>query len=81
MIEVVQGTEKENYSHYFPHRSVVKESNATTRSRPVVDAFAKEKRNPSLNHCLESRPNLIELIPSVILRFRQEKCRIIADIR
>lgn len=81
VIEAVQGTEENNCGHYFPHRPVVKEGNATTRIRPVFDASANKKGNPSLNLCLESEPNLIELIPSVILRFREGKWGIIADIR
>ena len=37
--------------HYLPHRPVVKES-GTTRVRPVFDASARERGQPSLNQCL-----------------------------
>lgn len=35
----------------------------------------------SLNHCVETGPNLIEQIPSLLLRFRRGKFGIIADIK
>jgi len=39
--------------HYLPHRPVVKES-GTTKVRPVFDASARERGQPSLNQCLEN---------------------------
>ncbi|KAF2896980.1 hypothetical protein ILUMI_09196 [Ignelater luminosus] len=72
--------EKENlWGHYLPHRHVLKE-NSTTRLRPVFDASAKSKNGVSLNQCLETGPNLIELISSVLLRFREKKIGVISDI-
>lgn len=41
----------------------------------------KEKNFPSINECLEKGPNLIELIPSIINRFRYGKFGVIADIK
>lgn len=67
-------------AHYLPHRPVVKEG-STTRIRPVFDASAKEQGGPSLNQCLEKGPNLIELIPDILIRFRQNKIGVTADIR
>jgi hypothetical protein len=80
IIEVVPSNELDNECHYLPHRPVVKESSATTRIRPVFDASAREQHTPSLNDCLECGPNLIELIPTVMLRFREGRYGVIADI-
>jgi len=66
--------------HYLPHRPVVKEG-GTTRVRPVFDASAKERGQPSLNQCLEKGMNQIEIIPTLLLRFRLHRIGIIADIR
>ena len=66
--------------HYLPHHAVYKES-LTTPVRPVFDASAKNNRSPSLNDCLYKGPNLLELIPSVLLRFRENKIGVTADIR
>ncbi|XP_025829705.1 uncharacterized protein LOC112904277 [Agrilus planipennis] len=80
IIEEVPISEVECASHYLPHRPVIKEG-STTRIRPVFDASAREKGNPSLNHCLEKGPNLIELIPSILVRFREHKIGVVSDIR
>ena len=66
--------------HYLPHRHVVKE-NSTTRIRPVFNASSKQKGYPSLNDCVEKGLNLIELIPSMISRFRLFKFGVTADVR
>jgi hypothetical protein len=65
--------------YYLPHRPVVKES-GTTNVRPVFDASARERGQPSLNQCLEKGMNLIE-IPTLLLRFRLHRIGIIANIR
>ncbi|XP_054260019.1 uncharacterized protein LOC128984704 [Macrosteles quadrilineatus] len=66
-------------SHYLPHRAVVKEG-STTRIRPVFDASAKDINGYSVNGCLESGPNLIELIPKVLTNFRLHAFALTADI-
>lgn len=66
--------------HYLPHRPVIKE-NSTTKIRPVFDGSAKMKNCPSLNDCLVKGPNLVELIPSILNRFRIGRYGVIADIR
>lgn len=80
VIEEVPAAERNMPCHYLPHRHVVKE-NSTTRIRPVFDASAKIKRSPSLNECLEKGPNLMELIPTVLTKFRLGKIGVIADIK
>ncbi|XP_021947712.1 uncharacterized protein LOC110845573 [Folsomia candida] len=67
--------------HYLPHHAVFKPQSLTTPVRPVFDASCKTGRNPSLNDCLEKGPNNLELIPSLIQRFREKKIGVIADIR
>ncbi|XP_054713434.1 uncharacterized protein LOC129222896 [Uloborus diversus] len=80
VIEEVPEDEIQRSAHYLPHLPVLKE-NSTTKIRPVFDASAKQKGAPSLNDCLESGINLIELIPSILFRFRLEKIGVISDIR
>lgn len=66
--------------HYLPHRPVIKEG-STTKIRPVFDASAREKDKPSLNQCLNKGPNIIELIPNILTRFRLNKLGVVSDIR
>ena len=67
--------------HYLPHHPVIKPGSLTTPVRPVFDASSKAKNEPSLNDCLQKGPNLMELIPSILMRFRENKIGIISDIR
>ena len=78
--ECVPEEEFNRFSHYLPHRPVIK-AESTTKIRPVFDASACEKGFPSLNQCLEKGPNLIELIPDTLLRFREHDIGVVADIR
>ncbi|XP_024885287.1 uncharacterized protein LOC112463247 [Temnothorax curvispinosus] len=80
IIERVPVQEENDWGYYLPHRHVVKEG-STTRIRPVFDASAKERTSPSLNECLHKGPNLIELIASILLRFRENKIGVVADIK
>ena len=79
IIEVKQGSSSRE--HFLPHRPVFKPESITTPVRPVFDASCRVGKHPSLNQCLEKGPNMLELIPSILLRFRIEKVGIIADIR
>ncbi|GBO44059.1 hypothetical protein AVEN_257492-1 [Araneus ventricosus] len=74
MQEIKQG------QHFLPHHPVFKE-NSTTKVRPVFDGSAKERNTPSINDCLEKGPNLVELIPSLMNRFRVGKYGVTADIK
>ncbi|XP_015913083.2 uncharacterized protein [Parasteatoda tepidariorum] len=66
--------------HYLPHRPVIKES-STTKIRPVFNASSRRKGVPSLNDCVEKGLNLIQVIPSMINKFRRNKFGVAADIR
>lgn len=48
-IEKVCSQEAVNQGHFLPHRPVIKENSLTTKIRPVFDASASEKQEPSLN--------------------------------
>ncbi|XP_008205950.1 uncharacterized protein LOC103316068 [Nasonia vitripennis] len=85
IIERVPEAEVGNKGHYLPHRPIIKE-NSTTVIRPIFDASAapkptKEKKSLSLNDCLEKGPNLIELISSILLRFREGMIGVVSDIK
>ncbi|GFV52738.1 uncharacterized protein TNCV_2874091 [Trichonephila clavipes] len=71
--------EIETDAYYLPHRAMFKISE-TTKIRPVFDATAREENNPSLNDCLLKGPNLIELIPDILDRFRMYPIGLSADI-
>ncbi|XP_054709448.1 uncharacterized protein LOC129219153 [Uloborus diversus] len=67
-------------THYLPHRAVFKD-NSTTKVRPVFDGSAKTRNSVSINECVEKGPNLIELIPAILNRFRWGKIGVISDIK
>ena len=80
IIERVPQEEESNWAHYLSHRPVFKE-NSTTKIRPVFDASAKEQQGVSLNECLHKGPNLIKLVSSILLRFREGNIGVISDVR
>ncbi|GFV89367.1 pro-Pol polyprotein [Trichonephila clavipes] len=71
---------REGRCHYLPHCRVYKEC-STIQLRPVFDAACKEKGKFSLNDCLEKGLNLLDTIPSILMRFREKKIGIISDIK
>ncbi|GFT60451.1 integrase catalytic domain-containing protein [Trichonephila clavipes] len=80
IVEEVPKEELKSVSHYLPHRHVVKPV-STTKIRPIFNASSKQKGAVSLNDCLEKGFNLIELIPSMLARFRLYIFGVSADIR
>ncbi|UYV83219.1 hypothetical protein LAZ67_23000235 [Cordylochernes scorpioides] len=82
LIEEVDREDIRPTGHYLPHRPIYKVQSETTPIRPVYDASCKaSKRSLSLNECLETGPNLIELLPEILIRLREKKIGAIADIR
>lgn len=81
IIEKVPDNESNNPSHYLPHRPIVKPNSVSTRIRPVFDAASRERNSPSINQCLDKGPNLMELIPTVLLGFRKEEVGVTADVK
>ncbi|XP_035212136.1 uncharacterized protein LOC118186180 [Stegodyphus dumicola] len=73
--------EKNKYKgvHYLPHRAVVKE-NSSTSIRPVFNASSHSPGYPSLNDCLSTRPNLIEITPSILNQFCKNYVGVTSDI-
>ena len=68
---------------HFGRRIFLKDrfkENSTTKIRPVFDASAKELQGVSLNKCLHKGPNLIELVSSILLRFREGNIDVISDV-
>ncbi|GFW83666.1 DUF5641 domain-containing protein [Trichonephila clavipes] len=79
IIEEVQNVADKKNEHYLPHHPVYKD-NSTTKIRPVFDGSAKEKNSSSINECLEKGPNMVELIPKIVNKFRLRQFGITADI-
>ena len=66
--------------HYIPHHAVHKES-STTPIRIVYDCSCrKSSTHPSLNDCLTSGPPILKDLIAILLRFRQHKYGLVADI-
>ncbi|GFQ88425.1 pro-Pol polyprotein [Trichonephila clavata] len=70
----------EGPGHYLPHRGVFK-NESTTKIRPVFDVSCKSRGNHSLNDCLMKGPNLQDLIPSVLKKFREKTFGFVSDIK
>lgn len=81
IIEIVPESELQDIGHYIPHKAVLKLESKTTPIRPVFDASCKVGRVPSLNECLQKGPNLLELIPAILLRYREGNIGVTSDIR
>ena len=67
-------------THYLPHFGVKKKSN--NKLRLVYDAAAKSSINAySLNSCLETGPDLMNSLLSILIRFRTFPYALKSDIR
>lgn len=80
-IERVEPGKGNDQVHYLPHRGVIKPESLTTPVRPVFDASCKRNGSPSLNDCLHTGENYIQLIPDILLRFREKAIGFVSDIR
>ncbi|UYV76394.1 hypothetical protein LAZ67_14000274 [Cordylochernes scorpioides] len=81
LIERVEENPLERRGYYLPPRPVYKMESKTTPIRPVFDASCLGHNGLSLNQCLEKGPNLLERIPEMMIRFRENKFGVTADIR
>ncbi|GFY48661.1 putative RNA-directed DNA polymerase from transposon X-element [Trichonephila inaurata madagascariensis] len=81
IIEKVPETEIDNFRYYLPRRPVIKQASQTMKIRLVFDASARDKNQSSLNDCLNRGPNLIELIPDIIDKFRLYPIGLSSDIK
>ena len=67
--------------HYMPHHAVIHRERTTTKIRIVYDGSAKPNGlEPSLNECLQTRPNLIPKLFDVLVKFRTYAIALSADI-
>ena len=67
---------------YIPHKAVVRENAASTKTRIVYDASARaNEASPSLNDCLEVGPPLQNQLWSVLVRGRFHTIALTADIQ
>ena len=81
IIEKVEQNKKDGICHYLPHHAVVKPDHSTTKLRIVYDASAKTKLDhKSLNECLHRGPVLLHDLCGTLLRFRNHKIGLVADI-
>ncbi|UYV74994.1 hypothetical protein LAZ67_12002033 [Cordylochernes scorpioides] len=81
LIERVNENPPEVKGYYLTHRPVFKSESKTTPIRPVFDASCQGHNGLSLNQYLEKAPNLLERIPKIMIRFRENKFGVLADIR
>ncbi|UYV74993.1 hypothetical protein LAZ67_12002029, partial [Cordylochernes scorpioides] len=81
LIERVNENPPEVKGYYLTHRPVFKSESKTTPIRPVFDASCQGHNGLSLNQYLEKGPNLLERIPKIMIRFRENKFGVLADIR
>ena len=67
---------------YIPHKVVVRENAASTKTRIVYDASARvNESSPSLNDCLEVGPPLQNQLWSVLVRGRFHTIALTADMQ
>ncbi|XP_074659591.1 uncharacterized protein LOC141912264 [Tubulanus polymorphus] len=65
---------------YLPHHPVLKKSSTTTKTRIVNDGASKGPEGISINDTLIPGPALQPDILAILIRFRQHKVALIADI-
>ncbi|XP_066967517.1 uncharacterized protein [Macrobrachium rosenbergii] len=65
---------------YFMHYFGVRKESSTTPLRIVFNASSRRKGELSLNDCLYTGPNLVELLYDLLLRFRSNPYAVISDI-
>ncbi|XP_018365332.1 PREDICTED: uncharacterized protein LOC108762706 [Trachymyrmex cornetzi] len=80
MEEVLQKDAQCKLSYYLPHHAVTKEDSETTKVRVVFDASCKSSTGISLNDCLRVGPTIQQDLFSIILRLRQHRYAMSADI-
>lgn len=80
IIEEVIHLSTENPVYYLPHHPVIIENRSTTKIRIVFDASSHEKDRLSLNDCLLTGPNLNPDLLSILIKFRQHKIAMMADV-
>ncbi|CAI5446829.1 unnamed protein product [Caenorhabditis angaria] len=67
-------------SYYIPHRAVIKNDSATTKTRIVYDGSSKQRGCLSLNECAFAGPSILQSIVGILLRARTRKFLVTADV-
>lgn len=80
MVEVPENELENPYAVYLPHHAVVREDKETTKVRIVFDASSKGVNNVSLNDDLMVGPKLQQDLRHILMRWRNHKICIVADI-
>ena len=79
--EKVQEVKEPPGCYYCPHHAVIKEDRVSTKVRLVFDGSSNEGTERSLNDVLYKGPALQPKLTSIIMRFRQPKIAINADVK
>ncbi|UYV77366.1 K02A2.6-like [Cordylochernes scorpioides] len=81
-IEGVNGNPPEVKGHYLPRRLLFKSESKTTPIRPVFDdAFCRGHNGLSLKRYSKKIPNLLQRIPEIRKKIRENKFGILVDMR
>ena len=67
-------------SYFLPHQPIIKDSSTTTKLRVVFDGSQKTTTGVSLNDIQFTGPSLQSDIFAILLKFRQHKFIVTADI-
>ena len=67
-------------AYYMPHRPVLRPEHETTKIRPVFDASAKNQDGISLNTEILTPPVTHPPLTGILMRFRQKRIALTADI-
>lgn len=67
LIEEIDKSELNDRAHYIPNS-------------PVVATSIPKKDRSSLIHCLEKGVDLINLMPAILLGYRENKMEVVSDI-
>lgn len=70
----------ENQVYYLPHHAVFKDTSVTTKCRVVFNASAPSDNGVSLNDTLMVGPKLQKLLFEILLKYRQHRVALVADI-
>lgn len=80
IIEKVDDLKMEHPVYYMPHHPVIRENRSITKMLVVFDASSNEKEMLSLNDCLHTGPNLNPDLLNILIKFRQHKIAMMADV-
>ena len=81
IIERVNEVEQAENVHYLPHQVVIRKETETIKLKAMFDPCSKEGKNgTSFNDCLHVGPPLTPLLYDILLRFREKRIGIVAEI-